>query len=133
MLADGLVTAASPFNRLAESVRLLSLPMPSRVPDAAQTAVAMIWFEPGPEETADVTEALVSRGNDRARPEAERLVRALQALPEADSLLPPTVEAFNAFVDASAVDFLRDPAPEFLVLHTFLDELLESVGEEPFD
>ncbi|TFH26302.1 MAG: hypothetical protein E4H00_10795 [Myxococcales bacterium] len=56
---------------------------------------------------------------------------ALSALPTVEGQLTTAAEAFNAFLEASSEGFVRDPAPEFLVVHSFLGALIEEAMEAP--
>ena len=95
------------------------------VPVPAQQAVFDVFGTDGEAAGATLVGALTSRGNEGARDQALHLVEALRTLTVQDGQLPRTVEAFNAFVDASSGQFLEDPAPEFLVVHAFIGALVE--------
>jgi hypothetical protein len=93
--------------------------------DVARHAVLDVFRRAGDPASTDLVRALTSRGNDGARQHSVALVAALRNLTVQDGQLPATVEAFNALVDASSDGFLADPAPEFVVVHSFIGALVD--------
>lgn len=113
------------FASAVTALRDATLPTVRPVPAPAQQAVFDVFGIDGEAAAATLVGALTSRGNDGARDQALALVTALRNLTVQDGQLPGTVEAFNAFLDASSWSFLEDPAPEFLVVHSFIGTLVE--------
>jgi hypothetical protein len=119
------------FADLVTAVEEGTLATPRPVPFAAHRALYRVWTQGSPAGETDLALALASRGNATAWTEAVALVEALQWLPYDDAQLPAATEAFNAFLDRSAHGFLLNPAPEFLVVHTFLGTLVEEALKAP--
>jgi hypothetical protein len=121
---------------LVSAAATAELPVVTPVPPQAQQNLYWALVQGAPAELTGLAGALYAQGNEEARDEAVTLVTALQLLPYGDEYLPRATEAFNAFVDASSATFLRDPAPEFLVVHAFLGTLIDeavSGGERRSD
>ena len=119
------------FTDLVTAVGEGTMETPHPVPALAQHALYRVWSEGESAEVTDLALALASRGNANAWNEAVALVEALQWLPYSAAQLPAATEAFNAYLDASTDSFLRDPAPEFLVVHGFLGTLVEEALKAP--
>ena len=111
---------------LVSAAATAELPVSAPVPPQAQQHLYRALVQGTPAELTGLVGALTPAGNQGARDEAVTLVTALQMLPYGNEYLPRASEAFNAFVDASSVTFLRDPAPEFLVVHSFLGTLVDA-------
>ena len=60
-----------------------------------------------------------------AASEAAKLAGALEGLLSAPETLPNAVVAFNALVDHSSEEFLRDPPAEFHAVRAVISSMLE--------
>ena len=69
--------------------------------------------------------ALHAPSNAVAASEAVELADALEGLLSMPETLPNVVVAFNALVDRSSEEFLRDPPAEFLAVRTVIASMLE--------
>ena len=119
--------ALVPTDRFAEIVASMAAPAhPASNPGLVHGVLTAAENPPA----GALVEALTSRGNEEAAGEAEALVEALRQLPRQDGQLTQAAEAFNAFIDASSDGFLRDPAPEFLEVRSFLAALIQDAVAE---
>jgi len=129
--AEGTFAPSELLVRLVTEAAEGTLPVPTPVPPEAQRQLYTAVVEGAKPWLTGLAEALSPEGNEDAWSEAVALVAAVQALPYGDDYLSLAAEAFNVFIDASSETFLADPAPEFLVLHTFLGTLIDEAVRTP--
>lgn len=98
------------------------------LPKFAQQAVLAQIGGNGEDISASLVAALSSPANQRARDQAARLVSDLSGLLGRPDQLRSVVDSFNALVDASSEQFLRQPPPEFLAVESVLALLVEAAA-----
>lgn len=74
---------------------------------------------------ASLARSLQAPSNRMAEPEAAELASALEGLLFDPGTLPNAVVAFNALVDQSSEDFLRDPPAQFHAVRAVIAAMLE--------
>jgi hypothetical protein len=129
--SEGAFAPSELLVRLVNEAGMGTLPVPTPVPPQAQRQLYEAVAGGAKPWLTGLAEALSPEGNEDAWYEAVELVGAVQDLPYGDVYLSRAAEAFNAFIDASSETFMADPAPELIVVHTFLGALVEEAVRAP--
>ena len=102
------------------------------LPSQAQQTVLGLVEGTQPGAGAAVSAALAPSANRGAGKQAARLSADMQGLFGRPDGLHDAMRSYNALVDASSEEFLRNPSPEFLTVQTVLALLVEeSLVETP--
>jgi hypothetical protein len=77
--------------------------------------------------------AVISAALSTAGPEASAIVpslmRSFSGLGSNPAQLPSTISKYNRFTKAASGEFISNPPPEFLALHTVLAQLTAAAGK----
>lgn len=94
------------------------------IPASAQAhAYSVLVAEPTPSASSAVISAALSTAGPEASAIVPSLMRSFSGLGSNPAQLPSTISEYNRFTKAASSEFIANPPPEFLALHTVLARL----------
>jgi len=106
----------------------LTTPAGTAVPAQAQAHTFAALSPDRPTESVEAIVGPLSTAGPAASPMVRALVENFAALRSDPSRLPAVVTQFNRFTKAASNDFISNPPPEFLAMHSVLARLVSAAG-----
>lgn len=128
--ATAAVAQATSSVTSALSARSLKTASGVVIPASAQAyTYSVLVADPGQSASTAALSAALSTAGPTARAIVPSLIRSFSGLASHPARLPSTIREYNRFTQAASSEFVANPPPEFVALHTVLAELTAAAGK----